>query len=387
MSYRVIIYCPDRHLTFDADMPDRQGIGGGIMARIRLAQALSRQGCQVTVISNLRKAQRHQNVNYLPLTGHNYPTETDILILTTSGDQLSLEEAINLKIQAKLRQVWVHGTPRIKGLEQLEKDELIPVSTFLYNVIQDQWGLQANQKIFTIYNGATRVGSKQLDFFVRKDPYSLVYASHPSKGLNAALSVLRLVREQEPRFKLHVFGGDALWGGIDKHVVEEGLFYHGTQGQKTVLKSLTAFSFSINLQQRLEPFGMALTEAMLHGCIPLASPVGAYSELIRDGWNGFLITGDPESKKTHQKAADLVLRLTESPDFSEYIRRNARHIHWTWDNQAKVWLQHWAWRLEKKGHFLNEKFRCYKCKANLLLMADGYHCPDCGRYYLEISIA
>ena len=53
MSYRVVIYCPDRHISYQAATPDKKGVGGGIVARIRLAQHLARQGHQVAVISNV----------------------------------------------------------------------------------------------------------------------------------------------------------------------------------------------------------------------------------------------------------------------------------------------------------------------------------------------
>ena len=41
MKYRVTLYCPDRHVEYDAGRtPDQKG--GGVTARIRLAQALAR---------------------------------------------------------------------------------------------------------------------------------------------------------------------------------------------------------------------------------------------------------------------------------------------------------------------------------------------------------
>ncbi len=41
--YRVVIYCPDRHIVYDGRTPDEIGVGGGITARVRMARALARR--------------------------------------------------------------------------------------------------------------------------------------------------------------------------------------------------------------------------------------------------------------------------------------------------------------------------------------------------------
>ena len=41
MTWDVVIYCPDTHILYDATLPDKRGVGGGLMARLRLAQALA----------------------------------------------------------------------------------------------------------------------------------------------------------------------------------------------------------------------------------------------------------------------------------------------------------------------------------------------------------
>jgi glycosyltransferase involved in cell wall biosynthesis len=214
-----------------------------------------------------------------------------------------------------------------------------------------------------------------------RDPYSLVYISHPSKGLSAAIEVLNLLREKDKRFFLHVFGGDALWGGNDKTISIPGVVYHGTQGQQNVFKSLLRANISLNLQERLEPFGMVVTEAMKHGCIPIASPVGAYSETIKHGYNGFLIPGDHSSTEVHRQAADTIIQIVQAPHYAEYLRKQAMQMPWTWDTQARVWEQHWDWVLGEKGVTMHTAASyCRRCKGTWLLAADGYHCTTCGYY-------
>lgn len=386
MNYSVIIFCPDRHILFDASMPDKQGVGGGLMARLRLAQALVSQGHRVAIIAHVKREQVHQGVTYIPLESANTLQQADVLVMISSGGALSLESAGELKIEARLREVWVQGTIPIQGLPQARPDFIVPASNFLHETISAEWGVGKNVRLAVIYNGAPDLDAGRPAKPPQRDPFSLAYTSHPSKGLDAAMGVLQFLRKQEPRFKLHVFGGDALWGGEDKQFKGENVLFHGTQGQGKVLQALRSINFSMNLQRRLEPFGMVLTEAMKQGCIPVASPVGAYKELLKDHYNGFLVSGDAEAAETQEMAANLILKLLKVPDYLEYVRERAQDMPWTWDRQAQVWLAHWDWVLHQRGEFLEDETRCPACEGNLLLAADGLHCVGCGRYFAEKQV-
>jgi glycosyltransferase involved in cell wall biosynthesis len=219
---------------------------------------------------------------------------------------------------------------------------------------------------------------------VSRDPYRLIYSGHPSKGLEAALGVVRLLRAQNPRFELHIYGGNRLWGEKETDFPPEaGVFYHGLLGQNRLAQELQRSSFSLHLQAIQEGFGLGLIEALAAGCIVLASPVGAIVELVRSGTNGFLIPGDHLASDTWERATELILQLVRAADFAEYIRQQARNLPWTWERMARVWTQHWDWILEQKGELTRNdagSCACPECGAAWLLMADGYHCTGCGLY-------
>lgn len=380
MTYKVAIYCPDQHFFYDPASIEKNGAGGGLMARIRLAQALAKLGHQPTIIANLTGVTIHKGVTYLPLQKIASLKQVDVLILISSGGALSLEPALDLKIDAKLREVWLQGIIPIKGIERLSPDYIIGASNFICETVKSEWELP-KPRLFSIYNGAVQWKPTWWVPKPIRDPYSLIYTSHPSKGLQASIEILNHLRKKDDRFTLHVFGGEALWGGIDQIVTEPGVIYHGTQGQEKVLQALQQANISLHLQARLEPFGMVVTESMLHGNIPIASTVGAYNEIIRDGYDGFLISGDHTSNEVHERVANLILRLTNMPEYAEYIRRHAMNMPWKWDTQAKTWIQHWDWSLKSKGEILPiEASKCGWCNGPWLLAADGYHCTNCGRY-------
>lgn len=380
MTYKVAIYCPDQHFFYKPTSIEANGAGGGLMARIRLAQALAQLGQQPIIIANVTEETTHQGVVYVPLQKKNSIKQVDILILISSGGELSLEPALDLNINAKLREVWLQGTIPIKGVEKLSPNYIVGASNFICETVQQEWGL-SNPKLFTIYNGAAQYKPNWWNRKPTRDPYSLIYTSHPSKGLEASIAVLNYLRKEDQRFTLHVFGGDALWGGTDKAINVPGVIYHGTQGQQKTLQALQQANISLHLQARLEPFGMVVTEAMIHGSIPIASPVGAYNEIIHNGYNGFLVEGSHTSDEVHQHTAQLILQLTQSPEYSAYIRHHAYNMPWTWNTQAQTWINHWDWTLQNKGTTIStSNCKCPTCNGAWLLTADGYHCTQCGRY-------
>ena len=385
MNYKILIYCPDKHISYTADTPEREGVGGGVTARIRLAQSLARLGHEVTLLSNVPRTHTSQGATFLPLSKRDLPREVDVLILTTSGDKLSLESALSLPVQARLREVWVHGTIPVQGLEALDPDRVVAVSNFIRGVAVSDWGVPEG-KTAVIHNGYTPYTEPEGKGSLVRDPYALIYTSHPSKGMETAISVTRLLRRKDERFQLHVYGGGGLWGGEDKAPEEEpGVVYHGLVGQREVIRALQEAGFSLHLQARLEPFALSLVEALGYGCLPIVSPVGGNREAVRHGVNGFWVPGDHRSPEVQTAAADLIYTLVQTPTFTDHLRRNARMIPWTWENQARVWTAHFAHLLEGKGAVLEDSHtRCPECGGKWLLTADGYHCTTCGLYSLDL---
>jgi glycosyltransferase involved in cell wall biosynthesis len=384
MKYHVLFYCPDTHIQYDGHTPYRKGVGGGITARIRFARALHRAGHRVTMVVNCARKARIDGVQYIPLAEAR-DIKGDILVLNTSGGQLDLSPLLEMNVQVDLRFVWTSGTPRPGGLDDVGYDFVYAKSNFLRNVAHLEWGVPEN-KIFVAYNGfeedTFRKAEKRKP---ARDPYRLVYFSHPSKGLNTAIAILKRLRAVDQRFTLHVFGGNQLWGQEEGILPQEdGVFYRGLVRQSELARELLQASYSLNLQARLEPFGMVIIEGMRAGQVVLASPVGAYRELVRDGEDGYLIAGDHLAEETHARAAGLILDLTSSPDVQKHIQRGAAGVIWDTNTMVQVWEGHWRWWFWKKGvrtiEDKNPKDECPVCDGERLWLADGYHCTGCGNY-------
>jgi len=380
MAYRVLFYSPDTHIEYDGHLPYTKGVGGGITARIRMARALARAGHDVSMVVHCPENTTIDGVQYIPLREAT-ELKGDVLILNTSGGPLDLSPVLQLPREAGLTAVWTSGTPRPGGLDEVSYDFVYAKSNFLRRVARDEWGVDET-KIFVAYNGF-----EQLDFKLaeehnpERNPHRLVYFSHPSKGLDTAIAITKLLRQSNPSFHLLIFGGNQLWGQEEDLIkLEAGIEFRGLVGQRTLAQELLQCSYSLNLQARLEPFGMVITESMRAGCIVLASPVGAFEELVRHGEDGFLVPGDHSAPETQSAAAQLILDLSENPRALEKMRRNARSVIWDTDTMVKVWEGHWKWWFAGKADAPDQHDPCLRCGGEQLVLADGFHCVACGRY-------
>lgn len=380
MSYKIAVYCPDRHIEYNLNTLNKTGVGGGITARIRIAHALAKLGNQVIVYANCPRNEVIQGVQYKHYSKIG-TIHTDIFIMSTSGGNLDLGELNADSIQARLRILMLSGIDFPKNFLKNDLDFVYIPSNFIRQIAKTNWQINPRQ-IFTAYYGVSgKVNKKD----IKRDKYKLVFLSHPSKGLETAIAIFRILKEKNSKYSLHIFGGNRLWGEQEQIIQDEvGLYYHGLIGQNKLADSLLEMGFSLNLQSREEPFGMVVTESMQAGCIVLASPVGAYPELIQNGLNGFLISGDPSSSETHEKAADLIDSLIKNPDCMEYVRRNAQHFPYSWETIAKAWQGHWDWYFSKLSDNNNKSQStlggCVLCGGGMLLLADGLHCTECGHY-------
>jgi len=384
MSYKIAFYCPDKHILYDLRTLDHVGVGGGVTARVRVAHALARRGHPVQLFVNCPEEGILSGVNYYHFSGLG-TLKTDIFIATTSGDGLDLSSITDKNISASLKILFIHGDPRPKGFDACTFDFIYAPSNFIAQEVVSNWRIQP-QKIFVTHHGVEESlftqGSKLTP---HRDDYRMIYAGHPSKGLDSAINILRILRNHDPRYSLHVFGGYQLWGQSERLEFDEpGVILHGLVGQQELAAQMQQSGFCINLQSREEPFGMVVTEAMRAGCIPLASPVGAYPELIQNESSGFLIPGDHTQPAACNAAAKIILELMQDINKIVEIRNKSISTPIAWDTVAHTWERHWDFHLTGSSENIPTQMwqyaYCNLCHGRMLLLADGLHCLECGNF-------
>jgi len=384
MKYRVTFYCPDQHVQYDAGRtPDKKGVGGGVTARIRLAQALVRNGHIVKMICNCARDETHLGVQYIPLQ-HAKEIETDILLLSTSGDALSLEPLLDLKYSSKLKILLIYGTPKPKGTDAIGIDYYYPPSNFIRQVILTEWGNIPQDQIFVTYFGVVKQNferSNLSESLFPRNRFRLAYVGHPSKGRDAAIGILSILQKMDPRYHLHIFGDERLWGGKRQRMkFTKGVKNFGMINQRRLAQELLTCSYAIFLQARLEPYANVTLEALSAGCIPIASPIGGFKEQLIQGWNGFFVEGPHNDPSTWDEAARLIHKLNNDHERADTISQNARQSTYEWDVVAQSWEEHWDTALNPIANKKSGQIQCPTCMKDALEFADGFHCLSCGYF-------
>lgn len=380
MAFSVIIYSPDVHIQYDLDLLDNFGIGGGATARIRMAHALAARGNQVDLYINCPQEKRILGVNYHQFNTFSYQ-ETDIFITSSSGGNLSFADLRFIPSAKVSKILLIEGDDFPKDIDLDQFNHYYVLSNYVRRKLYAQ--KPASYRYFVTNHGI------QKDHFelgrIKNDPHKLVYASHPSKGLNSAIKIFEQLRLRDERFQLHVFGGGRLWGEqIDylnnEYIEKKGIFYHGTVGQKLLAQELMACGFYLALQTRQEPFGIIINEALFAGCIVLASPVGAFPEIITNGKNGLLIEGDPLDDSTVSKTVSMIHDLIENPELMRRLSFFGKKTPLDWQDCAESWEAHWNSILNQPKSSSTYDLVCIECGGEEILLKDGIHCLKCGCY-------
>lgn len=381
-TYNVCIFCPDSHIQYNIATLQRKGVGGGITARIRLAHEFAKIGNKVTMMNHCPHSGLLQGVYYQHFSKVKQ-VKADIFIASSSGGSFDLGCLAEIPIDAELKILMIHGIQLPKNTILQKFDYIYYPSNFSREIIQrDHQGM--NQPSFTCYRGIPEENFNG-SVIRKRNPFNVVYAGHPQKGLDSAIRVIRLLRESDPRFTLHIFGGNQLWGDCADPVRSEaGVIDHGMLGQKALARWLFKMNFAIHLQAIKEAGGPGINESMRAGCLVLASPVGVFPELIQHGYNGFFVPGAHTEQSTVERTARMILELTKNSDYMEYIRKNAMQTPLTWRTIANAWIGHWNWHFNRdhveRVSDTNGGKGCVKCSGNLLALADGLHCLSCGHY-------
>jgi len=348
-----------------------------------MLRALARLGHEVTAYVNCEVPGVYEGVTYRPFQEAKQ-LEADVLIAITTGSGLDLSPCLEIPIRCRLKIVWIGGLFKIRGLEEFNPDFIYVPSNFLKDVVVKEWGFPA-ERVFVCYNGLKQDAFRAAEASaVQRDPKSLVYIGHPSKGLENALAVFHLLKACDPDFTLDILGGPELWGQSDElPPLPSGAFFRGLIPQRDLPCQLMRYSFCLALQDIPEGFGIALQECKRAGVVVLASPVGAIPELILNGYDGFLIEGDPKATETHERAAEQILHLLAEPEYLEFVRRNAMRTPWDWEQAARVWTAHWDLVLHgqrAEAPSSQVRYACPECRIALHPFPDGWRCPRCATY-------
>jgi len=313
------------------------GVGGGKTALVSLAKTLSMAGHRVEVCSYVREG-RFDGVDYIDEQRTNR-LEADVLLVSTSS-KMDLSKLKRKEIEADLRFLWLHGVSPITGMEGFDWSGLICVSHY----VKDHFTKTSKipkERFSVIHNGVDLKDFKPWYGLIRRNPYGIVFASHPIKGLDQVLRLIRALREEiSPHFFLDVYGGYQLWGldGPPVDISTDGASFKGIIPQPQLIRRLFSYNFMINIYDLPEGFGLIYPQALKAGVVCLASNVGGVSEVIQDGRNGFLLNWPSETESVLNEVKQRIAYLLKERAYLNRIRKNAMSYNRGWEEVARDFL-------------------------------------------------
>lgn len=156
--------------------------------------------------------------------------------------------------------------------------------------------LPINHKV--IYNG---VSSPKMGYVSKKFPefinFGIVGLLDESKGQDMAIRYFNIVKDAYPESKLHIWGDKE--GGYKKRLIEliEILHLEGRVIMHGFEKNLSVVYDNMQVLlmcSKAEGFGRVTVEAMMRGIPVLGYKSGGTSEIIKDGYSGYVFESEDE---------------------------------------------------------------------------------------------
>ncbi len=217
-----------------------------------------------------------------------------------------------------------------------ELDALVILTEKQKNHIQERFGLE--KKLFVIPHIYEENIIKNL--YADRDPFfCLTIARYDkAKNLDSLIRVFRKVVCEVPKAYLHIYGFGSeqsfLQEEIDKYNLNKNIQLMGyEEDTKSLYNKASLFLFS----SRSEGFGMALLEAICHGCPSISYDIDyGPSEMIKHDENGYLIPFNDENY-----FAQKIISLLNDRIKREYFSQSAYNCKQLYDHElfAKKWFE------------------------------------------------
>ena len=340
-------FFPGSCLPFQARSLEERPLGGTETGIIRLSEALSQRGHEVTVFSD------HPNP---PLSSPLYAPHRSLQFLGEVDALISVRDwkSLLLPIKARSRVFWTGD-----AFDQLHSvgigdrrvarsiDAFLAVSDWHADTMCQRSGFP-REKTAVIRNGVHLEYFKGSEIRHRK---RLAYSSTPYRGARYLPEIFREVRKKHPDAELHIFSGYDVYSagnrGYDERAEQEwrkladvlreipGCFVRGNMKQADLARELMKCSILAYPNTFAETSCITAMEAQAAGCVVVSSKLGALPETVGDA--GVLIEGSPEKLSYIASFIESIDRLLS--DDAEWKRRSdlalAQRGECGWDKVAE----------------------------------------------------
>lgn len=202
---------------------------------------------------------------------------------------------------------------------------------------------------------------------IERNPYRIMYASSPDRGLAGAIRSFIVAREFEPRLELHAFYGFNNLRKLTSNTylqakadeceelmkVTPNVFFHGRITQQQLYREWRKSGMWVYRTDFHETSCITSMEAQALGAIPIVSPVAALDENVDFGE---AIEGDAEDALVGAEFAQAIVRWA-NPARQEATRKQMMiyaRARFDWERFVKQWIEEaYADSQKSSGHGSN----------------------------------
>ena len=337
-----ICFYSDR-MQFDGDWLEKRGLGGSESALINLTTIWKQKypKDEITIYNGNREKQIFNDVTYKSIN--------DFRIECKNFNQdvfVSFRETTPLKesyIGAKKIIFFSEDDSNEITIQEIKNnlyiqnriDLLLAVSEYAKNDIK-KFGITTPIEIL-------RNGYRQdwIDKNDCKEEHICVYTSTPFRGLTVLSEVwpeiYKKCNEKDIKPKLEIYTGMGLYNQFDNPFLE---LYKKLKSQPNVevfppicqrelYKKLGRSSVMLYPNFYTETSCMSVLESLANDVWVVTTDLGALGEQVKDGFNGYLISGDSRSKEYQEEFIEKSVEAICNP-----IKRTSAGLIFTWDEQV-----------------------------------------------------
>ncbi len=367
-------------MDFTPDTPFLKPLGGMQSGAVYLSLELARRGHEITIINNTTQPGTYRGICNIGLDEgleHGFLNRFD-LVISIYCDAMALRRAgLNKPLM-----LWTgHNAeePTVQKLAQPDEAAL-----WDYFVFKSDWQAQTYIRKFHIDPGKCRCignaisplfssrGVRDKYFFTEGRPPVFYYSSTPFRGLDVLLSVFPRIRNEFPGSVLRVYSSMKTYQVSDeddshKQLYEtcmdmRGVEYFGSVPQHELSEALRAADILAFPSTYPETACITLMEAMISGCLPISTDLGAMRETAA-GF-GFLYTPDQQVDLAEFAAGysrfliDSLRTVYANPArFERALNDQIQHaaLNYSWAHRCDQWLAFLHDMLAKQEYIFNTR--------------------------------
>jgi glycosyltransferase involved in cell wall biosynthesis len=197
-------------------------------------------------------------------------------------------------------------------------DKAIFVSDYLFHKYQ----INNNRKIL-VYNALSPefVLKARSYHRIHRDPVNILMACSLKKYKGVDIFLALAERMPQYNFTLLLNSDDVTYKKfINNTILSDNMVVYPNIGNLHPYYEQADLLLNLSLPEMwIETFGLTVLEALTYGIPVIVPPTGGVIELVKDGYNGFMV--DPADQR---KLTDTISRILSDPDFYIKLAENAK---------------------------------------------------------------